>query len=179
MVDFVTLIDNFGEVYFPESSADIYEFLLHKTIDGLKFHYQNDQKVVEITQIMLDSILISFKNKIHAEKDMEKGIIMSTKWGKGLAVESMNEEAMTVALKNNYKIIVRKDTAKGYIRIKSFPSSDIDLTALYQKIEEKDQIGTWFFHASKHMILNGSSKNRSSIASPLSLSDIIEIITKI
>jgi hypothetical protein len=178
LVDYVTLIDNFGEVHFPESSADFYEFSLHRIIDGLKSFYQNDQRVMELTLTLLDATFISFKNKIHAEKEMLDGTIINTPWGKGLAIESKDDEVMPVALKNNYAVVVRKDPAKGYMRIKAFPRDDIDLTDLYKRILEKDTTGTWFLHASTHMLLNGSSKSRNSVPTTLSLSEVIEIIAQ-
>lgn len=179
MVDFITLVDNFGEVYFPESSADIYDFLLQHIIDGLKAYHQNDQRVLEMTLGLLDAVHISLKNKIHAEKEILQGRLFNTKWGKGIALETKNDEVMAVALKNNYAVVVRKDPSQGYIRIKSFPGEDRDLEEAYKVIRERDTKGTWFLHASKHILLNGSSKNKDSMPSSLSLTNIIEILMKI
>lgn len=178
-VDFVTLIDTFGEVYFPEPNADMYDFLLHQIINGLKSLYQNDQDVMKTTFTLLDATFISFKNKIHAEKELKQGRMIHTKWGNALVIESKNDEVMPIALKNNFAVVVRKDPVQGFIRIKAFPRTDIDLTELYQRILEKDHVGTWFLHASKHMVLNGSSKNKNSIPSDITSIELIEIMRKI
>lgn len=178
-VDYVTLIDTFGEVHFPEPTADLYEFNLPRIIDGLKALLQDDHMVVEHVLVLCDAALISLKNKIHAEKELEQGVMFHTRWGKAIAIESKNDETMTIALKSGFSIVVRKETDTGFMRIKAFPAEHIDLSSLHKKVIKIDPKATWFFHASKHMLLNGSSKNKDRIPSSLSLRDIIEIMKEI
>ena len=75
-----------------------------------------------------------------------------------------------------YVLVIRKDPKKGYVRIKAVPKPDIDLTHFYELLQEKDSNATWFLHASKHMILNGSSKNPDMKPTTLTLNQIIEIV---
>lgn len=176
IVDVVTIYDNFGEVHFPDPANDIYMFSLNEIINGVKAMTQDDAKTVEMLLPMLDGLLLSMKNKVGAEKEIKKGITMTTKYGKSLFIETANDEAMKVALKTGYTLVVRKDPNRGHIRIKSFPSPKYELTELYQAVLKADNMGTWFLHGSKCMLLNGTFKNRQSIASPLSIARLIEII---
>lgn len=179
IVEFVTAIDNFGEVFFDEPTADIYDFSLHQLIEGLKSTAKNDRGVCELMFQMLDATLELFKKKIHAEGEVKKGFVFHTSWGKALAMETRNEEALKYALKCGYKIVVRRDPEKRFIRIKARPEKNIDLTSVYEKVAELDPKATWFFHISKHMLLNGSSKNPNAVASSLSLKKVVEIIQEI
>ena len=64
MVREITGFDHFGEVFFPESFADRYEFMLQKIIEGgLKSVLKEDINVVEAVFPMLDSILNIFIKK--------------------------------------------------------------------------------------------------------------------
>lgn len=179
LIEYVTLIDNFKEVYFVNPTDDIYDFMLHQTIEGLKSIGKNNHQVCEIVFDLLEASLRMLSNKIKAEEEIKKGLIFESKWGKSLAMETGNEEAMKIALKQDFRIVIRKDPAKGNIRIKSFPDEKIDLAPVYEKVKELDPAATWFLHVSGHMLLNGSSKNPTSTPSKLPLSRVIEIIKEI
>jgi len=87
IIDFVTDIDHFSEVYFPEADSDRYDFILRQIIDGLKSVLKDDLKLTEHVFPLLDAVLIVFKNKISAEKDLEKGLTFHSYLGKS---ESMD-----------------------------------------------------------------------------------------
>lgn len=178
MIEFVTLIDNFQEVYFPNPTSDLYEFSLHMLLNGLKSVVHEDIKMVEATMPFLDAAFFNFKNKVLAEKEIKEGMTMKTKWGKTLFIETKNGNVTHLAQKSGFECVVRKDPEKGNISIKTLPDTKFDLTPLYTIILKKDKVGSWFLHSSKNMLLNGSSKNPTSVPSPLSLPQLIEIIKK-
>ena len=47
------------------------------------------------------------------------------------------------------------------------------------KIIEIDKKGTWFYHASGKMLINGSIKHRNQTPSPLPLNEVVAIIKDI
>ena len=179
MVEYINLIDHFQEVNFPQASDDIYEFCLHQIIIGLKSIINDDVKLMTNIFIILDGIFQVFKNKISAEEDLKKIYTFKSKWGKSGVIESRNEETLKLALKTGFNLVIRKDPKKGNVRIKTRPDKKLDLTPLYKKIKTIDKKGTWFLHISKNMLLNSSSKNPHLVATPLSLSQLIEITKSI
>lgn len=179
LVEFVTSIDNFGEVYFHDPTADRYDFMLHQIVEGFKTLNKSGQEICEFTFEALDSILQLIRQKIAAEDDIKNGYIFQSKWGKALAMETKNEEALKYALKLGYRVVIRRNPQKGFTRIKSRPEKEIDLTPVHDEIKKLDKKGTWFLHVSKHMLLNGSSKNPTAVPSSLPLKKVIEIIQKI
>lgn len=179
IVDFATKIDHFQEVFYHEPTSDIYDFSLNQLIEGLKGVIKNDAEVCSIGYSLLEAQLIVFKRKVHAERELKEGLIFQTKWGKALAIESKNDEIIKYAQKCGYVLVVRRDPEAGHIRIKSLPLKTIDLTPVHEKIVSIDKKASWFFHVSKHMLLNGSSKNPDSIPSALTLKRVVEIIKKI
>ena len=76
-------------------------------------------------------------------------------------------------------MVIRKDPKKGYLRIKTLPRDDIDLTPLYNTLRVQEPEATWFLHASRHMVLNGSSKNPDMRPTKRTLQEIIEVVKKV
>ncbi len=176
MVEYINAIDHFQEVYFPQAESDLYDFCLHQIIEGLKSVLNDNLKLTEIGFLVLDGIFQIFRNKIIAVKDLKKAFIFQSKWGKSLAIESKNEETIKLALKKGFNLVLRKDPEKGFVRIKTRPDKNLDLTPLYQKIKSIDKKGSWFLHVSKNMLLNSSSKNPFLTPTSLSFLKLIEII---
>jgi hypothetical protein len=98
--------------------------------------------------------------------------------GKAIAIETVNDEVVHLGQKMGYMMVIRKDPAKGYLRIKALPKPEIDLTPYFEKLKSQEPEATWFLHASKHMILNGSSKNPDIRPSKKSLDDVIALFKK-
>ena len=188
MVKVVVAIDHFKEVFWPDASADYQEFSLFGILEGLKLQRPNeDTYYVDFIKQCLDATLHNFENRIWAEKEIkENGKEFKTKFGKGMAFESLNDTVLKLAQKMGYMIVVRKDPRKGYVRIKARPfsgvsgkgkgESDIDLTPVYEKLRQMDPEATWFLHVSKKMLLNGTTKNPTMKATILSLEQIVEVL---
>lgn len=174
----VNEIDHFREVFFPNPTADYWEISMIAAIDGWRLIHADDPlKIVALGMEALDGIYKTFQNKVWAEKEIsEKGIEFQTKWGKALGIETTNDETVHLGQKMGYILVVRRDPKKGYLRIKALPKDEIDLTPVYDILKNQEPVATWFLHASRHMILNGSTKNPEMKPSTRPLNEIIEII---
>lgn len=186
IVKIVVDVDHFKEVSWKAPLAFYHDFSLLGILDGLKFQKPNeDSFYVEFISQCLDALLHDFENRIWAEKEIaEKGIEFSTRFGKGLGVETINDSVIKLGQKMGFLIVVRKDPRKGYLRIKARSSfkaqkGDMDLTLVYEKFKKMDPNASWFLHVSKKMLLNGSPKNPKMRPTRLSLSDIIEVLKSI
>ncbi len=185
IVELVIDDDHFQEVYYPDSNHDIYEFGIVALIQGYKLNHQKDDLgLVNFIMECLDAILQNLEKKIWAEREMkEKGLEFESRWGKAMGVETINDEVLKLAQMMGYKIAVRKDPEGGFVRIKAMPDKrnsepglGIDLTEAYEKLKEMDPEASWFLHASKRMLLNGSSKNPEMQGSSLTLEQVIEVL---
>lgn len=177
MMEVINIYDNFQEVYFPDITADYQLFQLDSVIGGLVHAGLSDTKKVEVTLPIFDGLLQIFKNKIKAEKNVTEGIEFETKaFGKSILMENSNNESMKYAQKRGYALVARKDPKLGNVRILCLPDDRFDLTQIYEAILQKDTVGTWYLHQSKHMLLNGSIVNPSMKASPLTTDDIMSIL---
>lgn len=176
----VNEIDHFHQVFLPNAGSDRNEFFLDEIIDGLKLTFpKEDLKIIEIGESLFEAIFKGLSNKVWAEELIAHAIQFKTVWGKALGLETTNDKAVHLAQKLGFKIVVRKDPQKNYVRIKSWPVPEIDLTEAFEKLKQKDKQATWFLHVSKHMVLNGSTKNPTMRPTKLSLEEIIEIIKKV
>jgi hypothetical protein len=177
LVAVVNDVDHFREVFFPNPTADSWDMTLQSAIDGWRLLYPDDpMKIVHLGMDVLDGLYKTFQNKVWAEKELLKGREFESAWGKGIALETTNDEVVHLAQKKGYAVAIRKDPKKGYLRIKAIPKPEVDLTHAYEQLKQKDPTATWFLHASRHMILNGSSKNPDMKPSTLSMDTIIDIL---
>lgn len=178
LLDVVNDIDHFREVYYPNADSDIYELGFVSILDGWKLLFsQDDHKIAEMGLVILDGIYKSFQNKLWAQHELDtKGVGFETTWGKGIGVETINDEVMKLSQRQGYVVAVRKDPKKGFVRIKGMPGSPVDFTLVCEELKKRDSQATWFLHASRRMLLNGSSKNPDSRPTTLTLKEVIEIL---
>ena len=108
-----------------------------------------------------------------------KGQTFDIKAGQCMAIETRNEDTVKRAQKMGFILVIKKDPNLGNIRIKVRPDADLTLEDLNKKIQELDHKGTWFFHGSKKMLINGSNKQRNHVPSPLSLEEVVTLIKEL
>jgi hypothetical protein len=179
IVEYVNSTDHFAEVFYPEPDSDKYDFMVRQLVDGLKVINRDEIRLIEIIFQLLEASLIVFKNKLSAEEEIKNGFVFQSYLGKSLAIETKNEEAVKLALKKGFSLVVRRHPEVGFTRIKTLPDKKYDLKKIYDSILKVDKKGSWYFHISGHMLLNGSSGNPKLIPTPLPLNKIIEIIKSV
>lgn len=177
----VNEIDHFKEVYYPDPTSDIWLMSVVTVIDGWRLIHSEDQlKIISLGFDLLDGLYKTFQNRVWAEAEIkDKGSNFQVKWGKALAIETTNDEVGHLAQKMGYTLVIRRDPKKGYLKIRTLPKPEIDLTTLYDRLKTDEPEATWFLHASRHMLLNGSTKNPDMKPSKRSLSEIVEVIKEV
>ncbi len=178
MVDHFLDVDHFGEVFWPDASHPRYQFMLHQIIGSMDNTATNDDSYqVELGARLLDFVYAGMKQEIKAKQKLALGTTFTLpNGGEGFAIETGNDEVLAVAQKAGFVLVVKKDDQSGAIRIKAKPDAPFDLSAIYQAIIAKDKVGTWYYHPSGKMLLNGSRKSSSHRPSPLTLETIIDLI---
>jgi hypothetical protein len=182
IVNIVLEIDHFKEIFWEKPNDDRYVFILEEIIKGLQLLWQNqDERVLNFGFDALDGIYQKIQFKIKAEEEISKGMKIKSKLSSGeevdiLALETINDEVLKVAQKQGFQIAIRKDPRKGYVRIKTIPNGKVDLIKVYEALKEKDKEATWFLHASKCIVLNGSTKNPEMKPTTLGLSEIVDVV---
>jgi hypothetical protein len=193
LIDLVIDEDHFQQVFHADSASFIREFTLIGIFDGMKLQNKGDDEILIKGCELLDALLVSFESRVAAEEELKDGIEFETRWGKAIALETVNDTVMKLAQIKGYSVVIRRDPASSLMRIKAWPrmrsdkkaeyttvkERDIDLTPIYTIVKEKDMYASWFLHASKRMLLNGSSKNPESIPTKLTLNEIIEILKSV
>lgn len=178
LVKFITEVDHFGEVHWPDASSYRHSFLIHELIRGSEFSEpHDDESQLHFGMQCLDYAYATLVQQVKANEIInEKGKTFELPQGKCLALETRNDDTIKSAQKQGYILVVKKDPKLGNIRIKARPDADIDLTDLSEKILQRDTTGDWFLHGSGKMLLNGSVKNKNQKASPLTLDEVVSLI---
>lgn len=185
VVDYIVALDHFQEVFWPEAASDIHEFSLYGILEGMKaLHPSQDEYYVSWGMEILDAMVHRLESKIWAEREIKKGKEFETKWGKALALETINDSVIKLAQKMGYRVVVRRDPRKGYVRIKALPfkegvTSEINLTLASEQLRKMDPEASWFLHVSNKMLLNGTPKNPKMVPTRLTLDQIIKVLESI
>lgn len=180
MIQIFNEVDHAWDVYeWPEPASDRWEFNLHNLMVGWKMNNpKQDEKIVEWTMLALDAVYKVMQNKVVAEKEVEGGKKFKTRWGEGVAIYTPNDSVLDAAMKGGYAVVVRKDPGRGYIRITGSNNHKVDLTRAYEMCMEKNPEATWFLHASKVLLRNGSTRNPDMRPTKLELDEVVEILEK-
>ncbi|MDQ3008581.1 MAG: hypothetical protein M3Q81_03220 [bacterium] len=181
IVTIVNEVDHFHEIFWPEASHLRYGFMIHELIRGMEFtDPHDDDSQLHFGFQCLDNAYASMTQQLKAiEIISEKGQEFSLKAGKCLALETRNDDTIKVAQKQGFMVVVRKDTESGHIRIKARPDAELDLKAAADRILEVDKIGTWYYHPSGKMLINGSIKHRNQKPSKLPLEQVVSILKEL
>lgn len=178
VVDVVVLYDHFRIILYSEPDNDIYDFSIESVIEGLKSQL-DDSQIIQQGAIMLDGVYQSLLYKVRAENELKKANIFKSSWGKSVAVLTDNKYTSDLAQKKGYSLVVTKSPKTGHVRIKTRPDVKKSLSSLYKRLTLKDTKASWFYHASGHMILNGSLKNPSTVPTILQINQVLAEIEKI
>ncbi len=180
IVDFVTEIDHFKEIYWPDADSLRYEFMIHQLIEGLsQFDPHNNDSLLNFGMTCLDAVYTQLTQVHKADELIETmGQTFTLPQGECLAIETDNNDVTKRGQKRGFMMVVRKDQQKGNIRIKVRPDADMDLKPVADEISKLKDPGEWFYHPSGKMLLNGSSKKQHK-PSQLSLKEVVQIIKQI
>lgn len=180
MIKVITELDHGWDTYkWPESAHDRYEFSIHNVLSGIKGVYRGDYlRTIEWTCDSLDAVYRLMQSKVKAEKEIKDGKEFKTRFGKGVAVFGGNDSVLDAGIKNGYAVVVRKDPKYGFVRITGSNKHNVDLTKAYEEIINRDREGSWFLHASKVLLRNGSSRNPTMKPTKMELTEVIEILEK-
>jgi len=181
LVTYVTDVDHFQEVNWPEADHPRYNFMIQEVIRGLEFVEQrDDQALLHFGFTCLDGAYSALKYHLGAIQIInERGVPFDLTQGKCLAIETRNDDTIKLAQKQGYDLVIRKDPERHHVRIKARPDSSFDLKPLHEKILEHDTKGTWYFHPSGKMLINGSRKHHQQTPTPLTLDKVVSLIKEV
>lgn len=178
LINILTELDHGWDNWkWDDASNDKYEFMLHNILFGWKItNPRQEEKYVEWVSEALDAIYAVFKSKVRADEELSRGREFATNWGKGIAADSGNSTVLDLAIKKGYAVAVIKDPKKGNVRVTASNANDVDLTKAYSAAKEIDPNATWFLHASKVLLRNGSTRNPTMTPTKLTLDEMVKIL---
>jgi len=180
LIELVTQIDHFENFFWEKPADDRYDLCLHQLFDYLKMSGRlNDRELVSQGFLLLDALLFGLREKIKAEEEIKEGREFKTKWGKAVGMETKVSRVLKLGQKMGYVLVLTKDPEKGFVVIKCQPKKELNLEEAYKALSQADKQADWFFHKSKHIILNGSRHNQDVKPSRLSLNELIDILRNI
>jgi len=180
LTELVVQIDQFEDFFWPEAANDRYDLGINQILDHLKLSGRlNDKELVYQGFSLLDALLAGLKFKVKAEEEIKAGIEFESIWGKSLGVETRISAINKLAQKLGFALVVRKEPGTGFVSLKSQPKPELDLTSAYEALKKADPKADWYFHPSKHIILNGSRHNLKVKPSNLSLKEVIKEVSNL
>lgn len=176
LVRVITDIDHFAECFWPDANDARYGFMLHEVLAGLqRAGLHTDETQLNFGMTCLNGVYKQLEEIEKAKQVITRGIEFRTQWGKGLGIETNNDTVIKYAQKAGYAVVIKKDPDEFHARIKGIPVEGLDLTPFADQVMKEDKTGSWYFHPAKTMLLNGSDKWADKVATPLTLSRLIQI----
>lgn len=181
LVDHITDSDHFGEVHWPEAEHYRYCFMIENLIRGMEFtDPHNDDSQLHFGMQCLDTAYAALEQHLKAAEIVAQAqLSFKIKAGQCLALETRNDDTVKLAQKMGYTLVIRKSPEDGSLRIKARPDAAITLKALAEEIQKIDTKGSWYYHPSGKMLINGSSKHRNQKPSQLSLQTVVELVKQL
>lgn len=180
MVDFSLAIDRFEDSSWDEPLAIRYAYTLHEVIPALHtLAVMDNGAVARYVFIYLDGVYQRLKQVVKAEEEIKGGVEFSWEKGRGIALLSGSSEAIKIAQKQGFSLVILKHPDYGHMRIKAVPEKNIDLTPLYDKILKHDRPDQWFLHPSKQMLLNGSDKSSPKEPTHLGIDEVVALVKEV
>lgn len=176
--EFITDVDHFGEIYWPDSGSYRYCFMIQDLISGMDYtDPHNDDSQLHFGLQCLDNAYAGLIQFVKAEEILQtRGTSFLIKAGQVLGLETNNDQTIKLAQKQGFALVIRKDPDEGHIRIKARPDTEIELKPLADKISQLEPQASWYYHPSGKMLINGSRKHRNQRASGLSLNRILDLV---
>lgn len=180
LVRILTELDHGYDGYmWCEAENDRYEFSLHNILVGWKIlNSKQEEDYIEWTTRALEAVYKLLQNKVAAEHELLNGRKFKTRWGEGVCVYTPNDSVLDLAVKKGFAVVARKDPGKGYLRVTGSNKFNVDLTKAYEEFKKKDPDATWFLHASKVLLRNGSTRNPKMRPTKLDVDQVIEVLEK-
>lgn len=180
MVETAREIDHFHDLYWPESFEPRFAFTLSEIIPALHTLQTHDNEAVtRMGFVYLDAVYQNLKNRLKGKEIIEDSKEFESIWGKGIAIESEQDDLSKLAQKMGYGIVVSFNPKKIYLKVKTTPRTKLPLKPLYDKIVAIDGPETWFYHNSGHILLTGSDKGLPKKATRLTLESIQQLIVDV
>ncbi|MCA9369621.1 MAG: hypothetical protein H6774_03130 [Pseudomonadales bacterium] len=180
IVSYATEIDHFQEITWPEPDNTRYLAMIQELIRGLEFTTPNDDDAqMHFGMTCLDSLYATLTQHFKAVEILDdplKTYDFSTRFGPAIGIQTRNSDVIKLAQKRGAQLVITKDPKRGNVRLKASPLSEINLENVAAAIKKKDTKGSWYFHPSGKMLLNGSNKHRNQTASPLTLEEVITTV---
>ncbi len=175
---FTTEIDHLGEVFWPEADNPRYGFMIHELIRGIEFtDPHDDDSQLAFGLKCLDAAYANLTQHFTALQILlESAERFELPAGQGLAAETSNDDIIKLAQKQGVVLVIRKDPKLGNARIKVRPDADFNLDKVAEAVRKADTQGSWYYHPSGKMLINGSRKHRNQVPTPLSLAQIVSIV---
>ena len=174
IVEYVNLIDN-GKISFEEM---VQPFSVVRLIRGMNICNPRDSKfIINIMLPCLDAWYESTKEEEAFYKEFENRLEFQTDWGLGIALKTDVPAAAQVAYSQGAVLFVYQGST-GALGITAAPSSNVNLSDLFENLQKLEPNANWFLHPSKKMLLCGSKKVRDINLSRLQLMDIVKLISK-
>ncbi|MBP7875410.1 hypothetical protein KA012_00245 [Candidatus Woesebacteria bacterium] len=181
LVGFVTDVDQFAEIDWPDAANPRYCLMIQELVHGLERQPDHDDLMqLEFGMRMLDAGYAVIAEQLQAQEELDtKGHVFGLQRGSGIAVETSNDATMKLAQKNGHMLVIKKDPKTGNVRIKIRPDAGFELNELRDRILQRDRVGSWYYHPSGRMLLNGSDKHRDQKASPLTLEQVTKLVKEL
>ncbi len=149
-------------------------FSIPSILRGFWLVHQDDQLLMQRGLEIVAAVVAQLDERAKFLLDWDKRIEFDTKWGKAVAVHSAYRGSDVFAYHHGFVLRVQTDPTKDFGDYRAPADSQVDLTALYKKLNALEP-GTWYLHQSKK-ILTASLDSTVGASTKKSLQALIDLV---
>jgi hypothetical protein len=151
-------------------------FSVQSLIRGYTILYPADpHRVAQAMFPNLDAWYATEQRRARLEEAFDQRIEFMTPWGLGIAMESVDGGSSKLAFSRGAVLYAYRDS-NGWMGIAAQSRSSVDLSPVYEQLQEVDSGADWYLHASRRLLLCGTAKSPPRNPSHLTLIELVRVI---
>jgi hypothetical protein len=146
-------------------------------IAGLnKIHPDDPSQVMSIALECLDAIYLQETEAASFDKELQKAVTFSTRWGPGIALTTTRRGIRHYCHRKGFPIFVYLDPLRDYRGFAAPGGRGVDFSEIYEKLRRIEPQAEWYLHFTKDLLICGSDKAANRHLSKLSLKEMIALV---
>lgn len=150
-------------------------FSIPAILRGLWLVHKDDEVLMRRGMEIVAAVVEQLNERAKFDVDWDKRIDFQSAWGKAVGVHSSFRGSDVFAYHYGYALRVQTDPTKAFGDFRAPANSAVDLTAVYERLNELEP-GTWYLHQSKKILTANVDPTTGQQPTKFTLQQLIDFV---
>jgi hypothetical protein len=150
-------------------------FSIPAILRGLWLVHKDDEVLMRRGMEIVAAVVEQLNERAKFDVDWDKRIDFQSAWGKAVGVHSSFRGSDVFAYHYGYALRVQTDPTKAFGDFRAPANSTVDLTAVYERLNELEP-GTWYLHQSKKILTANVDPTTGQQPTKFTLQQLIDFV---